>query len=247
MAWKKAIILIGVAAGVFLLALAVRAIYQYCRYYSWQVQHPDVAILDQTPPQVKIVPARFSGQGDRVEANGRMLGIGQSMGDLLEIAYNTTRPRVSFTTEPPKGQYDFIANLPEDNVRALREEFENTFNVVSTKKEKREMDVLILTIRHINPAGLKSTASPKSRSWSEWYGNNYNCVNVPFFTFVSFLEQRFNLPVIDQTGLRGNYDVHMSWRRSYPETLKQSLVHDLGLEIHPARKQVEILIMEKPY
>jgi uncharacterized protein (TIGR03435 family) len=234
---------------VFLIAIAIRAIYGYYHYYPWQVQPPDIAILDSNPPQVVIVPARYSSGGGLIESNGRMLGIGQSIDTLLEITYNTSKARMTFSTELPKDKYDFIANLPKDNQQALRQEFDNIFNL-TTKKDKRELDVLLLTIKHINTAGLRSSAasrSPGSPAFSQWYGNNYYCANVPFSTFITFLEQRLNIPVVDQTRLSGKYDIDLSYRRSYPETLKQAVVRDLGLEFHPGHKQIEILVVEKAH
>jgi uncharacterized protein (TIGR03435 family) len=244
MAWTKAKTVIGAGACVLLIAIAIRAIYEYYRYYPWQVQYPDSTILDRAPPQIKIVPARFSSGGGFAGDNGKMLGIGQSIDTLLQIVYNTDKSRMVFSTELPKGNYDFIANLPEDNVQALRREFEKTFNL-TTKKEKREIDVLLLNIKRKNTGGLRSSATPRSPGSSEWWGDQYHCVNVPLSTLTAFLEQRFNIPIVDQTGLSGKFDIDVSWRHSYPDTLKQAVLHDLGLELFPVRKQVEILVMEK--
>jgi uncharacterized protein (TIGR03435 family) len=244
MAWTRAKIAVAAGAGLLLAAIAVKKIYDSVRYYSWQVQYANDDILDKTPPQVAIVPARFSSNGGLAGHDGKIMGIGQPIETILQIAYGVDQSRLVFSAQRPSGKYDFIANLPQDNAQALREEIEKTFDL-NTRKEKREMDVLLLGLKRRNAAGLRSTASPKSSPSSEWLGDQYHCVNVPLSTLTGFLDQRFNVPVVDQTALGGKYDIDISWRHSYPDTLKQAVIHDLGLELSPGRKQVEILVVEK--
>ena len=123
-------------------------------------------------------------------------------------------------------------------------EFDKIFSF-TTKKDKRELDVLVLTIKNINPVGLKSSAASRSPAFSQAYANRYYGANIPLATLTAFLEQRLGIPVVDQTRLSGKYDIDLSYRRNYPETLKQAVVHDLGLELHPGHKQIEILVLDK--
>jgi uncharacterized protein (TIGR03435 family) len=243
MAWTKAKTTIVAGAGVLLVAIATRAIYQHYRYYSWQVQNPYSINLDQVPPQVKIVPARYSSGGGICWNNGKVLGIGQSIDTLLQLAYNTSKDRMVFSSEMPRDLFDFIANLPEDNVQALQREFEKTSNL-SVRKEKRQTDVLLLTLKRRNAGGLRRSAAARSQSSSRWMGDKYEGINVPLSTLVLFLQQRFNIPVVDQTGLAGQFDIDISWRHSYPDTLKQAVVNDLGLELVPGRIPIEMLMVE---
>jgi uncharacterized protein (TIGR03435 family) len=254
MAWTRRKTTFVAGAGVLLVAIAGSLIYKSCRYYAWQVQYPNsmeeweriVSLLDQVPPQLKIVRAKYSSEGGILGQNGKMLGIGQSIADLMQIAYGINKDRIVFSTELPKGNYDFIANLPGDNLEALRREMENKFNL-TVKKEKRYTAVLLLKLKRRNVPGLRPNAKTRAPSSAQWWGDQYHCINVPLSTLVAFLEQRFEMPIVDQTGLAGRFDIDMSWRHSYPETLKQAVLHDLGLELVPGHRQLEMLVVEKTY
>ena len=64
------------------------------------------------------------------------------------------------------------------------------------------------------------------------------------------LEEVFEVPIIDQTGLTGRYDVKLKWHESNsghtePEDMKQALIDQLGLELVPGREPIEMLVIEK--
>lgn len=98
---------------------AVKAIQEH-RTYLWQVQNVNTAVLDQVPPQVRIVPTKFRQAGGWGMSNNRVLGIGQPVKTLLLVAYGGISPfRVVLPTNLPEGNYDFIANLPNGSAEAL--------------------------------------------------------------------------------------------------------------------------------
>jgi uncharacterized protein (TIGR03435 family) len=51
-------------------------------------------------------------------------------------------------------------------------------------------------------------------------------------------------PVIDETRLRGKFDVDLKWD-STPDGLKRVLRDQLGLELTPARKPVAFIVVDK--
>ena len=60
----------------------------------------------------------------------------------------------------------------------------------------------------------------------------------------------FQIPIVDETGLAGAYDIDLRWKvRTDPNAnqaaMKQALIEQLGLELVPAHKSVELLIVEK--
>jgi uncharacterized protein (TIGR03435 family) len=58
-----------------------------------------------------------------------------------------------------------------------------------------------------------------------------------------------NIPVVDQTGLTGNFDFNLKWKADWQhlniEGLKQAFIDQLGLELVPSREPIEMLIVEK--
>jgi uncharacterized protein (TIGR03435 family) len=73
--------------------------------------------------------------------------------------------------------------------------------------------------------------------------------NIPFGNMLGFFEGRLKKPIVDQTALKGSYDVHFKWRwddsSSEAEVFKQALLDQLGLELVPGRESVEMLVVEK--
>ena len=58
------------------------------------------------------------------------------------------------------------------------------------------------------------------------------------------------MPIVDETGLTGAYNLDLRWKvktdpNANQEAIKQALIEQLGLELVPVHKRVEILIVEK--
>ena len=58
------------------------------------------------------------------------------------------------------------------------------------------------------------------------------------------------MPIVDETGLTGSYNLDLRWKvktdpNANQEALKQALIEQLGLELVPVHKAVEMLIVEK--
>jgi uncharacterized protein (TIGR03435 family) len=55
-------------------------------------------------------------------------------------------------------------------------------------------------------------------------------------------------PVIDRTGLTGNFDVRLTWtpdRTSMPEALFTAVREQLGLDLVPQRRPAEVLVVDR--
>jgi uncharacterized protein (TIGR03435 family) len=66
-------------------------------------------------------------------------------------------------------------------------------------------------------------------------------------------DEIFLQPVLDQTGLTNKYDIILDWKwKVWPMTqtyensdsLKKVLLDQLGLELVPGRKRIEMLVVE---
>ncbi len=58
------------------------------------------------------------------------------------------------------------------------------------------------------------------------------------------------MPVVDETGLSGSYNIDLRWKvnadpNANQDAVKQALIEQLGLELVPAHKAVDMLIVEK--
>ena len=266
MAWTQAKIAIGATAGVLIITgtatLTVAELQQSSgksdtQTYSWQVENPTSDLLRKTPPQVKIVPTIFAKPGGGVGQNDMSLGVSESMPQVIHAAFGDSEARSVLPKDLPAGRYDFIANLPQGSRPALQRELQTQFGIVG-RHEQRVMDVLLLQVKTPGAPGLKVPAPKdpasgrnvsRSRvgmsmgsSQSSWY-------NQPISGLVMFLEQELKTPVIDRTGLTQHYDFSMKWvkldSRPLGDALNQALNEQLGLELIPAQKTIEVLVVER--
>ena len=99
MAWTKAQTAI-VAGVVVLLAAGTTTVtvkeIQKNKKYSWEVTKASFDVLYKTPPQVVIIPTKFSENGGAVGSNDRVLGIAQPIQEVVQAAYMKGRSRTVF-------------------------------------------------------------------------------------------------------------------------------------------------------
>ena len=259
MAWTKAKTAIVVGVSVLLAAgtttVTVKEIQHY-RTPDWQLGEIGTELLRHAPHEVVILPTK-SAQRSRQRGtggmtwmeSGRALGINQPVKSILRIAYDAASPyRMVLNTELPAEKYDFLSNLPTGSREALQLALKKKFGVVG-RFETRDTDVLFLKVKRSPAPSLRpSTASDVFGSSG---GGQISITGQSLsLNLVPNLEEIFEMPVIDHTGLTGRYDVKLKWHESNsghtnPDDLKQALLDQLGLELVPGRESVEILIVEK--
>jgi uncharacterized protein (TIGR03435 family) len=261
MAWTKAKTVITATAVVLLTAgtttLAVKKIDSYARYRdSWRTPKLNSGVVDQSYPQVRILPTRFPRNQELWENNEstKCVGLDQPVSVMMWVAYQWPPARVVFTAPEPNGRYDFITSLPDGSYEALQRELKNQFGL-SGRVESRDTDVLVLKVRIPNASGLKP---PVIGSQSDWSGTGqYVCEDRPLSTGAPpfeglhrFLEQYFNIAVVDETGLTNRFSINLKWNERGPgdpnhEAFKKAMLDQLGLELVPANRPIDMLVVEK--
>jgi len=204
-------------------------------------------VLDQTSPQVKILPAKLPrGGGWGYGMHGKMMGTGIEVETIVQTAYESwSSARTILSTELPKNKYyDFIASLPSGNAEALQQEIEKQFGVVA-RRETIETNVLLLTVKYPNAQGLRPSTT-RGESLRVQPGH-FSSVNTPISDLTGNLENLLQIPVIDQTGVADKFDIDLKWNRNDPQhnSLKQALTDQLGLELVPTNMPIEMLVVEK--
>jgi len=251
MAWTKAKTAIVAGAIVLLAAgtttVTVNKIRQRNLDSQWDTGRIDTSILDKAPRIVRIIPSRFPNQGGWARSNYRIIGIGDTAAVVVEAAYGARDTRTILLTKLPQGKYDFISNLPSNSFESLKKEISKQFGVVG-RAEVIETNVLFLKEKQSNAPGLKPTTTHDRSSSSGGLSGEYQFVNEPVSIIANLAENSFGIPVIDQTGLKRNFDVDLKWDgQNDPrhENLKQAIADQLGLELVPGTAPVEMLVVEK--
>jgi len=262
MAWTKAKTAIVIGAGLLLAAgtttITVKEI-QAHRTYPWQMRatskrewQPPDEILTKTEPQVRILPTKFPdgmGGGWRINEEGkdaRFIGIKTTFPIIIITAFQVQyEDRIIYPARLPKGEYDYIANLSHGSPKALQEEIKRKFGLVG-KFVTVETNVLLLKVKNPNSPGLKHSTAETGRND---FGNGRISVTHEHMSDLAMTLEVgcLGIPVIDQTGLKDAFDFKLYWDRNGDnlDHLKQALVEQLGLELVPSVKPVEMLVVEQ--
>ena len=67
---------------------------------------------------------------------------------------------------------------------------------------------------------------------------------------VSLLENALKTPVVDETGLTNRYDVSLEWKQASwdkpdLEAVKKAVRKQLGLELVPGERPIEVLVIDR--
>jgi len=259
MAWTKAKITTVAVVGILLAAgtttITVSQIAAHKAGEPWQVADISSDTVAKLPPEVKILPTKFSHPGNLSQGGGpdsdKFVGIGQPVVNIVWAAYNWPQARTIFADPEPTDRYDFITTLAQGSREALQQELKNKLGLVA-HHETRVMDVLLLRVRNANAPGLHPPIQDSYSYMNEGFNNRVEITwsNGTISTLVDFLESAAKMPIIDQTGLTQHYSVDLKWREpdggdSQHKALQQVLLDQLGLELVPGREPVDMLVVEK--
>jgi uncharacterized protein (TIGR03435 family) len=222
---------------------------------AWRNPANSFAMVENAAPQLMILPTKFRNVYGNLKGSGnglKWVGIGVPIGTIAWVAYECAPARVLFASAPPVGRYDFITSLPEGSLQGLQEEMKKTLGYTG-HREVRETDVLLLKVRNANASGLRPATGKGGQNWHQ--EGRYFCDDVPISStnrasqgLAQFLEQVFELPVIDQTGLTEYFNLDLRWDARNPnqlDAIKKAMLTRLGLELAPARQPVEMVVMER--
>lgn len=169
--------------------------------------------------------------------------------DVLSTSFSINPARIVNSSALPEGRFDFIVKTPDtenENVKTwVRQAVEATFGVVATP-ETREMDAFVLKAGQLTEH-LAPTASSQASSTSTG-GGSLNCVNQSLSSLAWCLEDILGKPVINETSGTNCYDFQLLWDEKSPGEadpvdLTRALHEQLGLELAPAKRAVEVLVL----
>jgi len=169
--------------------------------------------------------------------------------DVLSSSFSINPTRIVNSSALPEGRFDFIVKAPDtenENVKTwLQHAVEATFGVVG-RPETREMDAFVLKAGQLTE-NLAPTASLQGSSINTG-GGSLNCVNQTLSSLARCLEDILGKPVINETGSTNCYDFQLLWNekspgQADPVDLTRALHEQLGLELAPAKRAVEVLVL----
>jgi uncharacterized protein (TIGR03435 family) len=189
-----------------------------------------------------------------------MLGRAISFEALMSTAHDVDMSRIMSPADGVTGRFDLLMTTADGSNEQLQKEIERQFGCVA-HRETRQADVLLLTFKQAGAPGLTpsqgqkkggrvvSSSSSSADGGATVRSRQVASLNQPISILVKNLQGFFVQPVIDRTGLTGNFDVslNVSTGGGGPESdaIRQALPAQLGLELVPSREPVEMLVVEK--
>ena len=260
MAWTKAktaaVIGVGILFATGTTMITVKTVQHHREGLVWDhITRRDRQQLENAPPASSIRATKFAPEmTGEMETRGKVLGLHRPFDAILSRAYDVMPCRIIALAPLPSGNFDFIISGPNPPRNALALAIKEEFGL-SGKLESRETDVLTLTVNRRNAPGLIPTFTPGASSLEDGHLTHSGA---SMTQLAQLLEHYLGTPVIDQTGLSDRYVIDLKWpqtgegsvpnihgRTTNPEGLKQALLIQLGLQLVPDRKVVEMLIVEK--
>jgi uncharacterized protein (TIGR03435 family) len=262
MAWTKTKTAIVVGIGVLLAAGTATVTVKKIKVYetnrdAWRSANLTWQQVGETPPQVRILPTKFKPPVTHMlTSNGiKWGGIRVSVRQIVRAAYRGSPGRVIFPAGEPQEKYDFISTLSQDTEEALQHELKKTLGFVG-RRETRDTDVLALKVRNPDAAGLKF-AFWMPDEFGDLDHGHIHCFGeklswtppMPPWGLTKYLEMVFQMPVVDETGLTGSYNIDLRWKvnadqQANQDALKQALLDQLGFELVPTNMPLEMLVVE---
>jgi len=165
--------------------------------------------------------------------------------DAIAFAYETPRTRIAAESELPDGLFDFRACVPSESGRlraCFQQALETAFGF-RTQRDTREVEALVLTAPGGPGPGLTPTASTGG-TYGSWGGGRLSGVNHSLATIARQLERHVEMPVLDETGLEGQFDWSILYDEGVEGDLLREVERELGLKATRTRRKVETLVLQ---
>src|SRR4030095_3456635 len=213
--------------------------------------------LDEAPPFLFVAKSLsdFERPG-AISMNRKFMGRGVTFRELPPTASGTSRTRVrTGGVELPPGKFDYLVSLASGQQEALQRLLRDKFGFTAQRVTQKE-DVFVLTARPGEYENLKPVEGFEegSRVWNS--DTSFEMRNSSISSLARNLEQVASIPVVDETGLRGRFDVILSWdpqvadqpggRNSKPplEAVTEALSAQLGFDLRKGRRDLEVLLVK---
>ena len=174
----------------------------------------------------------------------KICGDGIEFLNLVSVAYQTSFYRVINQAPPLDARYRVSVVAPKGREDLLYPGFQrvvaDTFGI-RVRRETREMNVSVLR-RGMGELQLSRSRAGEAQHW--FVDGKIHAIKQPIATLVDVLENFLDRAVVDETGLEGEFDWELSYRRADETTVVNSVRNELGLEILPATRAIEVLIVE---
>ena len=202
---------------------------------------------DEAPLFQAIIKTSTSDSGGFFSLPGEITGDGIAFVNLIAVAYQTPSHRVISKAPEIDSRYTISVRAPRGREDLLYPMFQQMVELtfgIRAHRETRDMDVFVLRMCSERPAGLRRSQAQKSQHW--FMRGKMHAEKQPLSVLTDVLENFLDRAVVDETGLEGEYDWEFSYSHADEKAVVKAVQDDLGLEVVPATRPIEVLVVDQP-
>ena len=190
-----------------------------------------------------------------------------TISDLISFAYKVDASDIlNGPTWIAYDRFDINAIAPakfddETGLDMLRGLLADRFKLV-VHTDKRPLPAFILTVGKANKMKQAATTDPRTCDFQQPAANSgtsepgmihFSCHGVTMTWFADFLHDAgspyLNRPVVDKTGLKGNWDFDLKWTYNKPKngggtSIFEALDKELGLKLESSREPTPVVVID---
>ncbi len=172
--------------------------------------------------------------------------------ELIAQAFRLTPCRVIHSSMVPDGHYDMVIRQAGKSTNVLRNTMKSVLGDAfgfKFKKEKREMQVLVFSLKSEDKEIAVESNSGTGPSMLICDDRRITAKNAPMNLLTDCLERKLEIPVLDHTNLKGKYSFELEFSFNKDKNLllnaiNSSLDEKLGLLLSHGKEDTEVLVVE---
>ncbi|HUO86637.1 MAG TPA: DUF3738 domain-containing protein [Thermoanaerobaculia bacterium] len=197
--------------------------------------------------QVGLWPTQAGGGQVSGGAEG-FVAIGVGVRVMVPFLWRASAARVVVEDDVPAGRFDLVVRPAGDGARveALAREALQTGLGLDVRREVREVDVWLLRVAESDGQGAVSLEMADDDEEPQFLtgpgklaGNRVRIAGL-----AGTLEREVRRPVVDETGLAGEYALDLTWAAGEEGALVE-VVENLGFEVVAGRREVEMVVVAR--
>ncbi len=171
--------------------------------------------------------------------------------NLLEHAYSVKRYQVTGPDWIDTAMFDIVAKMPagatEKQVPIMLQNLLVSRFHLKAHRQMKDLPVYLLTVAK---GGVKThPPDPKDSAAMRESSVGTGSVDLPGHNMttealVEFLSHAMDRPVVDRTGLAGEFPFKMRWHSGDELSLSDSIRQNLGLKVDSGKAPIEVLVIE---
>ena len=222
----------------------------------------------QSPPEFEVASVKpaIPGPHQGVWSNGppdevRMLNM--NLGDLISFAYHLKSYQISVTGWMESVNYDVVAKVPSDAAKLPWEEKFALMRLMTRTmlaerfklalhKETKELPAYALVVGKNGSLIRELGPNPGENVVVDWRRGHLSAKMMPMSQLVELLSNLIQRPVLDQTGIKGIFDVTLDWEPDSTNPpgsdakppLNLALQEQLGLKLEARKAPIDVMVVD---